>query len=97
MPARLEQPLQALATPDVCWSLDFTSDALTDGRRFRTLNGIDDFNREVIDIEVDFSLLAVRVVRLLDQLATQHGRLNKLRCDNGPELISSALSEWCED
>ncbi len=97
LPARLKQPLQVPATPNVCRSLDFTSDALTDGRRFRTLNVIDDFNREVLGIEVDFSLPAVRVVRLLDQLITQHGRPAKLRCDNGPELISSILSEWCED
>ena len=97
LPARLKQPLEVPATPNACWSLDFTSDALTDGRRFRTLNVIDDFNREVLGIEVDFSLPAVRVVRLLAQLATQHGRPAKLRCDNGPELISTALSEWCED
>ena len=97
LPARLKQPLEVPATPNVCWSLDFTGDALTDGRRFRTLNVIDDFNREVLGIEVDFSLPAGRVVRLLAQLVTQHGRPAKLRCDNGPELISSALSEWCED
>ena len=77
-------------------STTFTSDALTDGRRFRTLNVIDDFNRKVLGIEVDFSLPAVRVVRLLAQLITQYGRPAKLRCDNGPALISSALSEWCE-
>jgi len=81
----------------VCWSLDFTSDALTDGRRLRTLHVIDDFTREVRGLEVDFSLPAVRVVRLLAQLVAQHGRPATLRCDNGPELISSALSEWCED
>lgn len=96
LPARLKQPLQVPATPNVCWSLDFTSDALTDGRRFRTLNVIDDFNREVLGIEVDFSLPASRVVRLLGHLVAQHGRPTKLRCDNGPELISRALSEWCE-
>lgn len=97
LPARLKQPLQVPASPNVCWSLDFTSDALTDGRRFRTLHVIDDFNREVLGIEVDFSLPAVRVVRLLAPLVMQHGRPATWRCDKGPELISSALSEWCED
>ena len=79
-----------------CWSLDFASDALTDGRRFRTRNVIDDFNRQVLGIEVDFSLPATRVVRLLAQLVEQHERPEKLRCDNGPEFISGILGEWCE-
>ena len=97
LPARLKQPLQVPATPNVYWSLDFTGDVLTDGRRFQTLNVIDNFNREVLGIEVDFCLPAVRVGRLLAQLVTQHGRPAKLRCANGPELISITLSEWCED
>lgn len=96
LPDRLKQPLQVPAGPNGCWSLDFTSDALTDGRRFRTLNVLDDFNRQVLGIEVDFSLPATRVVRLLGQLVEQHGRPEKLRCDNGPEFISAVLREWCE-
>ena len=96
LPDRLKQPLQVPAGPNGCWSLDFTSDALTDSRRFRTLNVIDDFNRQVLGIEVDFSLPATRVVRLLAQLVEQHGRPEKLRCDNGPEFISAVLCEWCE-
>ena len=96
LPERLKEPLQVPAHPNECWSLDFTSDTLTDGRRFRTLNVIDDFNRQVLGVEVDFCLPATRVVRLLTQLVEQYGRPAKLRCDNGPELISSALSEWCE-
>ncbi len=96
LPERLKQPLQVPAEPNGCWSLDFTSDALTDGRRFRTLNVINDFNRQVLGIEVDFSLPATRVVRLLARLVEQHGRPEKLRCDNGPEFISAVLGEWCE-
>ena len=95
LPDRLKIPLQAPTHPDKCWSLDFTSDALIDGRRFRTRNVIDDFNRQLLGIEVDFSLPAVRVVRLLAQLVEQHGRPEKLRCDNGPEFISAALGDWC--
>ena len=56
------------AQPNGCWSLNFRSDALTDGRRFRTLNVVEDWNREVLGIEVDFSLPATRVVALLTQL-----------------------------
>ena len=96
LPARLKQLLQVPAGPNGCWSLDFTSDALTNGRRFRTRNVIDDFNRQVLGIEVDFSLPATRVVRLLAQLVEQHGRPEKLRCDNGPEFISAVLDEWCK-
>ena len=99
-PERLKQPLLAPALPNLCWSLDFTSDALTDGRRFGALHVIDDFKRQVEGIEVDFSLPAGRVVRLLAQLVEQHDRPAKLHgtmyCDNGPEFISAALGEWCE-
>ena len=96
MPDRLKQPLQVPAGPNGCWSLDFTSDARTDGRRFRTRNVIDDVNRQVLGIEVDFSLPATRVVRLLAQLVAQPGRPEKLRCANGPEFISAMLGDWCE-
>ncbi|GAA4389654.1 hypothetical protein GCM10023186_37130 [Hymenobacter koreensis] len=74
--------------------MDFMSDALTDGRRFRTLNVVEDWNREVLGIEVDFSLPAARVVRLLTQLVEQHGPPAQLRVDNGPEFISQALQGW---
>ena len=95
LPERVKQPLAVPQGPNQCWSLDFMSDALTDGRRFRTLNVIEDWNREVLGIEVDFSLPAARVVRLLAQLVERHGPPQRLRVDNGPELISQALQDWC--
>jgi len=95
VPARVKQPLAVPAGSNQCWSLDFMSDALTDGRRFRTLNVVEDWNREVLGIEVDFSLPAARVVRLLTQLVERHGAPQRLRVDNGPELISQALQDWC--
>ena len=73
--------------PNVGW-LDFRSDALTDGRRFRTLNVVEDWNREVLGIEVDFSLPATRVVALLTTLVDCHGIPARIRVDNGPELIN---------
>lgn len=88
LPERVKQPLAVPAGPNQCWSLDFMSDALTDGRRFRTLNVVEDRNRQVLGIEVDFSLPAARVVRLLTQLVERHGAPQRLRVDNGPELIS---------
>lgn len=95
VPERIKQPLTVPEQPNQCWSMDFMSDALTDGRRFRTLNVVEDWNREVLGIEVDFSLPAARVVRLLTQLVERHGPPARLRVDNGPELISHVLQEWC--
>jgi len=96
LPERVKRPLEVPTAPNLCWSLDFMSDALTDGRRFRTLNVLEDWNREVLGIEVDFSLPAARVVRLLTELVVRHGLPARLRVDNGPELISHALQDWCQ-
>ncbi len=62
------------------------SDALWDGRRFRTFNVIDDFTREALAIEVDLNLPAARVIRTLEHIAAWRGYPAKLRLDNGPEL-----------
>ena len=55
LPARVKQPLVVPLAANVCWSLNFTSDVLTDGRRFRTLNVLDDYNRQLLGVEIDFS------------------------------------------
>ena len=88
-----------LAVPDQInhsWSMDFMHDGLTDGRAFRLFNVIDDYNREALTIEVDFSLPAQRVIRSLNQLIEYRGKPMQIRCDNGPEYISNALKEWAE-
>ena len=72
------------------------SDALWSGPRFRTFNVVDDFNREALAVEVDFSLPAARVVRTLDRIAATRGYPLKLRLDNGPEFVSVALADWAE-
>lgn len=86
----LVQPDQA----NVCWSLDYMSDALMNGRRFRTANVIDDYNREALGIKAGFSLPAERVTEFLDEIAGVRGYPNELRVDNGPENISSVMSNW---
>ena len=96
LPNQLRQPLPVPAGPSGRWSLDFTSDALTDSRRFRARNVIDDFNRQALGIEVNFSLSASRVVRLLAQLVAQHGWPKKLRCGNGPEFTGAVLGGGAE-
>lgn len=96
LPARESVPLDEAQEPNDCWSLDFMSDNLTDGRSYRVLNVIDDFNREGLAAEVDHSLPSERVVRVLDQIAEERGYPRKLRSDNGPEFIAQALAKWAE-
>lgn len=67
---------------------------VSDGRSVRLLNVIDDFNREALAIEVDFSLPANRVVRTLEQLIEWKGKPAAIRCDNGPEYTSKVLMSW---
>jgi len=70
--------------------------ALWDGRRFRTFNVVDDYNREALAIEVDTSLPSQRVTRVLDQIAEWRGLPARLRFDNGPEFTAVAVAEWAE-
>lgn len=74
--------------------MDFMHDQLSDGRTFRLFNVIDDFNREGLGIEVDFSLPSERVIRSLEQIIAWRGQPAALRCDNGPEYLSAALQAW---
>jgi len=94
-----EKP-DALAVPEVpnhTWSMDFMADQLACGRSFRTLNVLDDFNREGLGIEVDFSLPAIRVVRSLNRIIEWRGKPQIIRVDNGPEYISGILMIWAEN
>ncbi|MES1191496.1 MAG: IS3 family transposase [Steroidobacter sp.] len=88
------QPLRVPTTRNDVWSMDFMHDQLSDGRPFRLFNVLDDFNREGLGIEVDFSLPATRVIRSLEQIIEWRGQPNAIRCDNGPEYISDALTQW---
>ena len=78
------------------WSMDFMHDQLQDGRSFRLFNVIDDFNREALGIEIDFSLPSERVIRALNQIIEWRGKPKAIRCDNGPEYISGKLIAWAE-
>jgi putative transposase len=81
-------------TPNDCWCLDFVSDALASGRRIRVLAVLDTCTREVLTIEVDTSLPAIRVVRVLDQLVRERGIPKTIVLDNGPELTSRVFDQW---
>jgi len=97
LPVRNPQPLAAPVEANISWSLDFMHDSLVNGRTIRTLNIIDEFNREELWIEVDTSIPAARVVRVLDMLALWRGYPKQLRLDNGPELISQTLADWAAE
>jgi putative transposase len=96
VPARHPEPLSVPAALNRCWSADFMSDALGDGRRFRTFNVIDDHRREVLAIEIDLNLGSRRVVRVLDRIAETRGLPERIRFDNGPEFTSIAVADWAE-
>ena len=87
-------PLSVPDQPNQVWSMDFMADQLWNGKSFRTLNIIDDFNREGLAIDVDFSLPAARVVRSLNQVIAWRGKPAMIRVDNGPEYVSGTLIEW---
>jgi len=97
LPERVKQPLVVPAGINHTWSIDFISDSLVDGRKFRVLNVMDDFNRESLALEADTSLPALRVIRVLDKITAERGKPLHLRTDNGPEFISYKLRQWCED
>lgn len=89
--------LLAPALLNQTWALDFMRDTLYDGRVFRTLNVLDQGNREALAIEIGFSLPGRRVISLLEQLIALHGAPTALRMDNGPEFITLALQAWAEE
>jgi putative transposase len=95
LPARVKQALFQPASINEVWSIDFMSDSLWSGRKFRLLNIVDDFNRQMLAMEADISLPALRVIRVLEYLREFRGIPKMIRVDNGPEFISHALDEWC--
>jgi putative transposase len=92
--SRVRQPLPEAVAANQVWSVDFMTDALSSGRRFRMLNIVDDYTRECLAIEVDTSLGGVRVVRVLEELKQRRGLPRQIRSDNGPEFVSRAVDQW---
>ncbi len=94
-----EKP-EALAVPQTInqvWSMDFMHDRLEDGRALRLFNLIDDFNRQALGIEADFSLPSDRVIRALNNIIAWRGKPKTIRCDNGPENISALIQRWAKE
>jgi putative transposase len=96
LPSRDRKSLIQPLYSNLCWSVDFMSDALTSGYRFRTINVIDDYNRECLGIKAGISTPASAVIKLLDSIALKRGYPLEIRTDNGPEFISKAFRDWAK-
>ena len=90
-------PMTLPQGPNQRWSLDFLSDAFSDGRRFRILAIVDDFTRECLALVPDTSLPGLRVVRELDALIAARGRPAMCVSDNGTELTGVAILRWSQE
>jgi len=95
LPLRAKQSLQLPEQINHTWSMDFMADSLESGRKFRTFNLIDDYNREALAIEIDTSLSGERITRVLAQTIDWRGKPLEIRSDNGPEFLSQAITSFC--
>jgi len=96
IPEELRKPLYQPETVNEVWSMDFMSDSLDDGRTFRVLNIIDDYNRESLLNKGSISFPSERLTRQLEELVEYYGKPAYIRTDNGPEFTSNEYKRWCK-
>ena len=97
---KLVRPRMPMVVPidkNIRWSMDFVSDQLSNGRRFRVFNVIDDYSREMVGQLTDFSITGQQVARFLSQLIEQRGKPDQIICDNGTEFTCKAMFFWQQD
>lgn len=97
LPERVVEPLRVPEQINQTWSMDFMHDRLTNGQKVRVFNVIDDFNRQALAIDVNFSHSGSSVIQALERVFVTRGKPRGIRCDNGPEFIGKALNEYCKD
>jgi len=97
LPARVKVPHILPIDCNITWSMDFMQDTLISGKTFRTLNVIDDHNREALMVTIDTSLSARRITRELDRLIEWRGEPEAIRVDNGPEFTSAVFESWAKN
>src|SRR5690606_34616944 len=96
IPERVRNPLAKAEKPNEIWAMDFMSDSCSNGRKIRTLNILDIYARECLQIEVARSLPSSKVITVLDRLALERGLPRRIIIDNGPEYTSKGMKKWAE-
>lgn len=94
---RPRMPMELPTAINQRWSMDFVSDQLSTGRRFRVLNIVDDYSREMVGQLVSVSISGARVARFLDELSKTRGLPKSIVCDNGTEYTSKAMFFWSKE
>jgi putative transposase len=93
--ARTGRPLRACTAANQEWAFDFVHDAIAAGRAIRVLSVVDAYTRECLALEVDTSFASRRVTRVLEEIVSERGLPQSIRCDNGPEMTSRHFLAWC--
>ena len=89
-------PIEVPHAPNIEWAMDFMSDSLTNGKKFRTLNIVDQYNRKCLEIGINYSLPSRKVIEILEKTIHEYGKPLGIRTDNGPEFTSHLFQNWLE-
>jgi len=96
LPTRIKERLFVPGATNDTWSIDFMSDSLANGRRFRVINIIDDYNREALLNEAYYSIPATRLVQKIREVLLHRTKPKRIRTDDGPEFNSIVFKDFCE-